>query len=807
MKCALAFASPRTVRMRGRAAALALPYGFLLWWICSAQTLQEAAAVCTCKNLTRCEQTCDSAEESHGFICFGQRFSQGVVDYKCKWNHKQYRTYTLYIKQIRCKQLELESHTMMSKPFGLRNSSMTAYAIAVSEDKKSCVIAKFTGHRSQMIHCDPPTKNSTQFTRRRGYLNVRAKWEDETVKQYYLKYREQNSTSWKWVLSQDSSDSVVGNLTSYLSYEIQIHCAVTTDCPQCPLSEVISIPQELVDTPTIEEMNEMPVSTGQREVMVKWQVGSINAARSIRGCLRFMLVSCLQYVHSDAVEGYNVTVWKASGELAVVSSYILTAQTVELILSYSAYIISISAFNSAGASPPAYGFIEAKDNVTALDSEFNVSVKSNNNVSLSWSKQLSQEYACYSVEWWESGKNASYESFFDRNAYHELHTKNAPFQPYKRYHFFLHARPYKDTCNLKSINNSEQTYGRASAYLLEGVPLAAPGNISVSNITQSSFVLTWSPVAEEDLRGFLQGYIIYYSNAIENSKRNITVDPHVNSYKMTHLESQSRYLVQLSAYTTAGEGKQSDVIYLDTHLDAVTVGGMLAGVVLGIIALLLAVHVCCRLLQRSKNLLWPSIPNPCNSNAVQKIEGGQELEMLEPLYRQNLEETEEHVSVVEVKKDTSCSSTLPLFIQGSIKSVLVPVTVAEDNLTPEFSTPVTIPDCESAEAVLTDSNETDSAPVTLAGTTGCSENSTAHDTVDTSNARAVECVSKTPANPPAFVSDYTTMELFQQISKAGVQGPSSQAGNSETAPSSNSGQDYIRQGLSYMENSQHERCF
>lgn len=28
---------------------------------------------------------------------------------------------------------------------------------------------------------------------------------------------------------------------------------------------------------------------------------------------------------------------------------------------------------------------------------------------------------------------------------------------------------------------------------------------------------------------------------------------------------------------------------------------------------------------RSKNMLWPSIPNPCNSNAVQKIEGGQDL--------------------------------------------------------------------------------------------------------------------------------------------------------------------------------------
>lgn len=37
----------------------------------------------------------------------------------------------------------------------------------------------------------------------------------------------------------------------------------------------------------------------------------------------------------------------------------------------------------------------------------------------------------------------------------------------------------------------------------------------------------------------------------------ITVDPSVNSYKLVNLRSGSMYCVEVSAYTAAGEGKQS----------------------------------------------------------------------------------------------------------------------------------------------------------------------------------------------------------------------------------------------------------
>ena len=79
-----------------------------------------------------------------------------------------------------------------------------------------------------------------------------------------------------------------------------------------------------------------------------------------------IVASCFQYVHSEAVEDYNVNIWKASGELAGVSSYILKTQTMRLILCYTAYTISINAFNRAGSSPPAYKDIEAKENESGM---------------------------------------------------------------------------------------------------------------------------------------------------------------------------------------------------------------------------------------------------------------------------------------------------------------------------------------------------------------------------------------------------------------------------------------------------------
>lgn len=47
--------------------------------------------------------------------------------------------------------------------------------------------------------------------------------------------------------------------------------------------------------------------------------------------------------------------------------------------------------------------------------------------------------------------------------------------------------------------------------LLFKAPKSSPENITFTNVTLDSAVLQWSPIPEEDLQGFLQGFIIRYA--------------------------------------------------------------------------------------------------------------------------------------------------------------------------------------------------------------------------------------------------------------------------------------------------------
>lgn len=58
-----------------------------------------------------------------------------------------------------------------------------------------------------------------------------------------------------------------------------------------------------------------------------------------------------QYANSEAVAYYNVTVRKVSGEPSNQDSFRTEDSSLTLILSYSAYNISIRALNTAGSSP------------------------------------------------------------------------------------------------------------------------------------------------------------------------------------------------------------------------------------------------------------------------------------------------------------------------------------------------------------------------------------------------------------------------------------------------------------------------
>ncbi|KAK6316107.1 hypothetical protein J4Q44_G00136310 [Coregonus suidteri] len=749
-------------------------------------TIQVSPVTCRCKNISSCYEHCVTSQEGvRELDCFGKHLGLSMIGWKCVWTPGKQQThrYTLCTEQKKY----IKMHANILGTSQTINLSKKLYMIAHvfdESDSKSCTKTVFRGSPQQLVRCGPPS--NVHFNRHSRKLDIQASWRKEETKYiplYSVRYKELNSLPWKElpVQSKNINRCTVGNLNSSLSYEVQIQCVANNKCTQCPWSEAFTVPPELTDTPVIEMVKySRPQTKGRRLVIIKWK-----------------------FAASELAEGYSVSVGKASGEDPI-ETFNTSRPLLIVTLSHSAYHLKITALNGAGTSPAAQSTIQPLDDKD-LYGKLNVTFNCNTSFTVSWVDDLIKTYSCFSVEWWKRGNKAAHKSFYEDENNYEVIPLQEPLELYKRYTFTLHTRPDKEPCNLKFINNSESTYGRVQAYFTEGSPLSAPGNISSSNVTHSSMVLKWTSVPEEDTRGFLLGYVLHYTESPQDrtdTETNVTVDAGSSSYELVDLKSNTVYQVQLSAFTAAGMGVRSSAVYFETKSTAsLSMSGMIAGVIIGVTLLLLVVNLGSRLLKRAKRLLWPSLPNPGNSNAIQKIDGVYKLELLEPINRQKLEEEEgdaNSLHIVDRREDMSPVSNL----HSNSDSCLHLNTDHEDNQGPSETT------ADSAEPTkvdpqismglcrrdtATDSRDQDPTSDTIKPTTDRRQT----DPVPISTA-AHQCPQL------SFMSDYTTMELFQQAMPQCVpatmslssepQGQSSQSEETDS-PLTRTGLDYIRQSL------------
>ncbi|XP_035246177.1 interleukin-31 receptor subunit alpha [Anguilla anguilla] len=543
---------------------------------------------------------------------------------------------------------------------------------------------------------------------------------DKNVNKFLVKYRELNSLPWKEVDSCGKKNCSVYNLTSSLSYEVKVQCVKDSKCHQCPWSNVAIVPPELTSTPLIEKFDVISQKMGKRLIVAHWKLAN-----------------------SEAVSGYRVEVGKESGEFSQTLS--VTKPMLSLILSGSAYYINISAFNSAGTSPSAHRVVPAITNAQdwGLNGNLNITFRSNNTFEISWNHTLTRTYWCYSVEWGLKGEKMSFHPLHRKSSNRDVISLKAPLQPYKRYVFLLHTRPDKDTCNLKSINNSESTNGRTEAYAKEGTPASSPGNITCL-VSSTSLALAWKPVPEEDACGFILGYNLYYAENGKGQNSSVVIDDAgANGYTLSDLKSQTAYEVQLSAFTAAGEGARSASFYFETANPGYkAVEGAAAGIVGGVVLLILMANLSFLLCQRAKKVFWPNIPNPGNSNAIQKIDVAFELEVLQPLSREMLAPLEE--------SDTSSL----LIIEGIAETLPAP------------ASHLSVPDPDEPSPASSAADQESPSPSQRR-----EPSPTATETVERR------------AAPPAAVSDYTTMELFQQtMAQPQAPGPGMQAQQTMAQP-------------------------
>ncbi|XP_038126036.1 interleukin-31 receptor subunit alpha isoform X1 [Cyprinodon tularosa] len=604
--------------------------------------IRVASANCEWNEIAAKYENCTIRPDGvHHLDCFNKNRPSS----KCTWEPGESglnKSYTLILKQPRTPKPFCKVYynlTQFYKEFFPSSKWDVIVEVLENTETTNCSKAAFRGSPQNMTRCGPP--NNVLLSRPPGELKVNVSWLPEDIKyinNFSVRYKVLGSHSWnESVESPDKYVVKVEKLNPSFVYAVQIQCVVCSKCSQCPWSKIYTVPPELRSPPVeiSSKYSEMTEEPGRRLITITWK-----------------------YPVKDLFDGYRVTIWKECGEPPR-EEMNTTEPEIKLILSYSAYQLNISAYNNVSVSPAGTHIIpQHKDTQSLGDGRLNVTVHNSTAFTIHWRRALIRRYVCYSVEWMKKGHSAWYRSFFeDTNSSKTLSSLSEHLEPYQRYSVILHLRPSKNTCNIKHINNSESTYGTKEFYHIEGSPISAPTNISFHNVTVNSAVLQWSEIPEEDLRGFLLGYIIHYTeyrymqteysadNERDDGERNerdaastkfnVSVDPDTTSFNIKTLKSGTAYQVQISGFTSAGAGKRSAPSVFKTEKN---VNFSISGAITVFIFVTLLLMFGSPLIKRVKASLWPSIPNPEHSDAVQKIEIPAQLELIEALAALKVEE-------------------------------------------------------------------------------------------------------------------------------------------------------------------------
>ncbi|KAM9820329.1 uncharacterized protein ACB057_000940 [Neosynchiropus ocellatus] len=562
---------------------------------------------CQWENITSMIQRCGHhADGVHDLQCFRTNSLR-----MCEWKRGKDRSrknYTLVVRQnhsgnSNCKVYD-NIQNLSANAQWFKKSSMAAEVYETTESA-NCSRATFEGYppRKAASHrCRPPL--AMTFRRHDGMLDVNMSWipEDKTImKGASVQYATVGEPSRREVATCQSLERCTAkNLNVSLLYHVQIGCVPNDKCSQCPLSPEHVVPAELTLQPEIQTEEERESDRGRRAISLTWT----------------FLQPC---------DGFHVTISKASGEAAWQRTN-TTQRKIRLVLSYSAYRVDIQAYNAASVSPPRT--VDVPQRLLLSDGQtsgINVRVHNMTSFTVHWGAQRLPNVKCFSVEWTDTQtQKTMFQSFYEvHKSYRTYNNLPEPLEPYRRYHLSLHTRHQKDPCNLRSVNGSESTYGSTLFYAIEGVPISSPMNLSCFNITKTSAVLSWSSIPEADLRGFLLGYAIFYSEnqrGETHSERNVTVDPKSSTGRLDGLKSGAVYQVQISGITRIGIGVRSPACRFETiQSDEYQVGVVLSFVALTVIMATFGLFGS-PVVQRVKVLLWPSLPSPGQSLIMQKMQ-------------------------------------------------------------------------------------------------------------------------------------------------------------------------------------------
>lgn len=104
------------------------------------------------------------------------------------------------------------------------------------------------------------------------------------------------------------------------------------------------------------------------------------------------------------------------------------------------------------------------------------------------------------------------------------------------------------------------------------VPGSPPNDVSVGNISSTSFLVMWQTVPAIDANGIITHYDVELTQTTLNDATMpviTTVNSSMQILELTGLEEYVGYSVRVRAYTTVGAGPFSDALDVTTNEDGV----------------------------------------------------------------------------------------------------------------------------------------------------------------------------------------------------------------------------------------------
>ncbi|XP_030623390.1 interleukin-6 receptor subunit beta [Chanos chanos] len=464
------------------------------------------------------------------------------------------------------------------------------------ENKVGKVISnKLEGDAEKFVKPNPPAKVkiisdaniSTSFV---------VEWESGFVLRlkYNIRYCEVGSSVWKEVPQENTEANInsfrLQSLQPYTQYVVQIRCIQTDNSGYWSdwSPNVTALTPEAKPEGKPDLWRSIVTSDDKRNVTLKWK-----APKKSNG----------------KILGYDLDI-DISG---IVNRYSVNSDHFSFLLPKGkmAYI-EISANNSVGVSSKSNCFIPVNDKEgLPVVEKVDWSVQ-NGALWVEW--QPLPRVREYLLEWVSVSKG---HTDWQREKNYSASIKGK-LEPYTRYDISVYP-----LYNIRKRTNSSDKYSQKAysqagkpvtviAFLQQKAPSIGP-NAWVNKTKKSEAEVVWDEIPLENQKGIITNYTIFYKTG--SVEKSVTVGPDINSYTLTDLASDSKYVVHVMASTVNGSTNGSDINFMTLkyakgELEAIVVAVCISFLFLTVLTVL----ACLNNRELIKKHLWPQVPDPSNSS-------------------------------------------------------------------------------------------------------------------------------------------------------------------------------------------------